>query len=174
MAIQPTPASPAGQGHDDFAGFDHAEQLLFCHAARARTRCRLEQTPFLADGRVIAVHLDNTSRADRIYVSAFDAAGALIDGDVLYIDHPGDELPVTPEFDHDFTGLEVPVGSDLEHLAQRDTGWIANLDTVREYDFADDRKGCQRQVFLAHLGDLLARNEAQGFIMSDEDASGAA
>jgi hypothetical protein len=149
---------------DEFRGFDEARTIMWCHEARARTYARLSQTTFLADENVVAVHIENTSRVDRVFLSAFDRKGRLLAGDTLFIDEPTEHLDVTPEFDHDFTNLSVPAGSELEEIINSETGWTANMPVLRGYDPLADRRATQRAVFLAHLGDMLNTGQAQGFL----------
>jgi hypothetical protein len=52
-----------------FQGFDEARRIMWCHEARARVRERLELTVFIADTGVSAVHVDNTTRADRVLLT---------------------------------------------------------------------------------------------------------
>lgn len=156
---------------EEFRGFDEARTILWCHEARARTHVRLGQTDFLADAAVAAVHVENTSRADRVFLSAFDGAGRLLRGDTLYVDEPTQHLDITPEFDHDFNGLAVPEGSELEEAVAGENGWVVDMTALREYDPLQDRRTTQRAVFLAHLGDMMATGQAKGFLLGKPDAS---
>lgn len=155
---------------DEFKGFSDARRIMWCHEIRARVIERLELTSFLADVAVAAVHVDNTSRADRIYLTAFDAAGRQLRGDTLYIDEPGQHLDIAPEFDHDFTNMSVAPGSDLDATVSREYGWVINMRALRAYDLIADRRATQRAVLLAHLPDLLNRGEARGFLLGPSDS----
>lgn len=157
-------------GSEEFRGFDEARTILWCYEARARTHLSLGQTDFLDDEAVAAVHVENTSRADRVFLAAFDSTGRLLRGDTLYIDEPTQHLDITPEFDHDFSGLAVPEGSELEEAVADESGWVVDMTTVREYDPVQDRRTTQRAVFLAHLGDMMASGQAKGFLLGKHDA----
>lgn len=154
-----------GLTSDEFRGFHEAERLMSHYRQRARVQARLDQTDFLADGAVAAVHVDNTSRADRAFLTAFDRSGRLLRGDTAYIDDPSQRLDVTPEFDHDFAGMAVPEGSELAEAVGREDGWVVSMDAVREYDPLGDRRTTQRAVFLAHLGDMMNDGRARGFVL---------
>jgi hypothetical protein len=156
---------------DEFRGFDEARSIMWCYEARSRTYARLSQTDFLANDAVAAVHVENTSRADRVFLAAFDRSGGLLFGDTLYIDDPTQRLDVTPEFDHDFTGMTVAAGSELEEAVERENGWVVNLDALRDYDPLEDRRTTQRAVLLAHLGDMMASGQARGFLFDKHHAA---
>lgn len=161
---------------DPFRGFDEARRIMWCHEARACVDRRISVTEFYDNNFISAVHVDNTARADRVYLSAFDNSGRHVGSDILYNDDPSDHLDVTPEFDHDFTALEVPAGSDLAGIIAEERGWVINMRALRTYDLNDDRRETQRVVFLAHLGDMLASGQASGFLTSpivvEDDESG--
>lgn len=157
---------------DDFRGFDEARRIMWCHEARIRAHTRLSQTDFLDDERIAAVHVENTSRADRVYLSAFDSQGHLMAGDTLYIDSPFERLDVTPEFDHDFTQMHVPADSQLEQLIDEGTGWTIDMSALRTYEPLVDRRATQRAVFLAHLGDMMNSGQARGFLFGGDALPG--
>ena len=156
---------------DEFRGFDEARSIMWCYEARSRIYARLSETDFLANDAVAAVHVENTSRADRVFLTAFDRSGGLLFGDTLYIDDPTQRLDVTPEFDHDFTGMTVAAGSELEEAVELENGWVVNLDALRDYDPLEDRRTTQRAVLLAHLGDMMASGQARGFLFDKHDAA---
>ncbi|MFB7917052.1 hypothetical protein [Streptomyces sp. NPDC056061] len=165
-----TSIQPVAPGSDDFRGFEEARTLMWCYEARSRVHERLGLTDFPADEAIMAVHVENTSRADRMFLSAFDHRGRLIRGDTLYVDEPGQRVDVTPEFDHDFTGMEIPVGSGLEQAVVRENGWVIDLQALREYDPIADRRATQRAVFLAHLADMLASGQARSLMFGGATA----
>ena len=66
-SMQPAP--------DEFEGFDEARRLLWCHETRTRVLTQLEQTSFLEADSLVSVHVDNTTRADRVFLTAFNADG---------------------------------------------------------------------------------------------------
>jgi hypothetical protein len=116
--------------------------------------------------------VNNISRADRAFLTAFDRAGHVTGGDTVYFDEPNQRLDVTPEFDHDFTSMPVPVGSELQRAVVREDGWVINMEVLRDHDLLADRRATQRAVFLAHLSDMMASGQARGFLleqMSDAD-----
>ncbi|MDP9904751.1 hypothetical protein [Arthrobacter bambusae] len=158
---------------DEFRGFNKARSIMWCHEIRARVIERLELTSFLADVFVAAVHVDNTSRADRVYLTGFDSAGRQLSGDTLYIDEPSQHLDIAPEFDHDFTNMAVTPGSELEAAINREYGWVINMRALRAYDLIADRRATQRAVLLAHLPDLMNRGEARGFLFGSSDSGNA-
>jgi hypothetical protein len=161
--------------HDDeFRGYFEALRLLSHHEGRARTHARLSRTDFLADESVVAVHVENTSRADRVFLSAFDRHGRLLRGDTLYVDYANQRLDVTAEFDHDYTGMPVPEGSELKEAVTRENGWVVDMHALREYDPAEDRRTTQRAVLLAHLGDLMANGQVRGFVLGQSGDPGPA
>jgi hypothetical protein len=163
--LQPEAPSPG-----EFQGYNKARCLMWCHEARARVFERLnKETAFIKDTSVEAVHVDNTKLADRVFLTAFDDEGRVVSGDTLYNDEPDQRLEVASEFDHDFTHMEVPPGSDLEKVVAREDGWVVNMEVVREYDVVDDRRKTQRAVVLAHLPDLMKRGEARGFLLGQDE-----
>ncbi|MEU6263703.1 hypothetical protein [Saccharopolyspora shandongensis] len=150
---------------NEFRGFDEARTIMWCHEARARVQERLGHTSFLADEAVVAVHVENTSRADRIFLTAYDRDGRLVSADTLYIDEPNQRLDITPEFDHDFTRMRFPAESELEQAIAREDGWVINMEVLRDHDLLADRRATQRAVLLAHLGDMMASGQARGFLL---------
>lgn len=162
------PQTPDG---DEFAGFAEAKRLLSCHHGRARTLERLAITDFFDDEAVVAVHVDNIARADRVYLTAFDAEGHRVGSDVLYTDEPDQHLDLTPEFDHLVTGLDVRASSELAALADTEYGWIIDMDVLRGYDPIVDRRDTQKAMVLAHLADMLDAGEARGFILGSPESS---
>ncbi|MEV7870173.1 hypothetical protein AB0P17_29700 [Streptomyces sp. NPDC088124] len=150
---------------DEFKGFDEARRIMWCYEARARVYQRFELTTFVVDTGVVAVHVDNTVWADRVFLMAFDKAGQQVGVDTLYIDEPGQHLDLAPEFDHDFTHMEVVPQSQLEQAIARENGWVVNLTALRNYDLAADRRATRRAVFLAHLQDMLKTGDVRGFLL---------
>lgn len=151
--------------NDEFRGFHEAERLMNNHRSRARVRERLSCTDFLSDDDVAAVHVESISRANRALTSAFDRAGRQLRGGTLYVDDPSQRLDVVPEFDHDYTGMAVPDGSDLAEAVCREDGWVVDMKALREYDLVEDRRTTQRAMFLAHLGDMMNDGRARGFVL---------
>lgn len=159
--------------YNEFQGFDEARRIMWCHEIRVRVLERLVLTSFIADSTISAVHVDNTSRADRIHLTAFDLAGGMLRGDTLYIDEASQHLDIAPEFDHDFTGMAVAPGSELEAAINREYGWVINMTALRAYDLIADRRATQRAVLLAHLPDLMNRGEARGFLLGPGESGNA-
>ncbi|WP_338675909.1 hypothetical protein V1460_25295 [Streptomyces sp. SCSIO 30461] len=159
--IQP---HPEASNSDEFKGFDEARRIMWCHDARARVYERFEQTSFIGDTNIAAVHVDNTRRADRVSLVAFDKAGQQVGVDTLYIDEPHQHLDIAPEFDHDFTGMDVIPDSPLKQAISRENGWVVNMKVLREYEPLVDRRSTQRAVFLAHLQDMMKNGEVRGFL----------
>lgn len=160
------------QGCDDmFIGFDNARRLMWCHEVRSRTFMRMTETSFISDRRVKAVHVDNTRRTDRVFLTAFDDDGNQIGSDTLYIDDPTQKVDVTPEFDHDFTNMAVREHSMLEKAVRRADGWVINMSALRDYELTLDRRATQREVFLAHLPDLMASGLMRGFTLGSSNAA---
>ncbi|GAB3245289.1 hypothetical protein [Arthrobacter pigmenti] len=151
--------------YDEFRGFEEARTLMWCHEARTLAHQRLESTAFLDDMAVAAVNVENTSRADRVVLTTFDQAGRQLGGETLYVDEPGQHLDVTPEFDHDFTSMQVPQGSELEQAIACEDGWVIDMEALRLYDPLADRRATQRAVLLAHLADMMASGQARGFLL---------
>jgi hypothetical protein len=162
-------AHPPTPNGDEFAGFAEAQRLLSCHQGRTRTLERLAITDFFDDEAVVAVHVDNIARADRDFLTAFDAEGHRVGSDVLYTDEPGQHLDLTPEFDHVVTGLDVRAGSELAALADAEEGWIIDMEVLRGYDPVADRRGTQKAMVLAHLADMLGTGEARGFVLGSPE-----
>lgn len=158
---------------NEFQGFDEARRIMWCHEIRARVLERFALTAFINDTAVAAVHVNNTERADRVFLTAFDGTGTKVHSDTLYIDEPGQHLDIAPEFDHDFTGMAVTPGSDLEAAIALENGWVINMTALRAYDFNADRCATQRAVLLAHLPDLMNRGEARGFPFGPGDTGNA-
>ncbi|WP_284574748.1 hypothetical protein [Streptomyces sp. 2P-4] len=148
----------------EFEGFNEARRIMWCYEARARVSERFEETSFLADANVAAVHVDNTTRADRVFLVAFDEAGRQVGVDTLYVDGPNQHLDVASEFDHDFTGMDVVLDSQLDQAISRENGWVVNLKVLREYEPLADRRATQRAVFLVHLQDMMKNGEVRGFL----------
>ncbi|KAB7839488.1 hypothetical protein [Streptomyces mobaraensis] len=155
---------PEASGSDEFKGFDEARRIMWCHEARTRVYERFKQTSFIGDANVAAVHVDNTTRADRVFLVAFDKAGQQVGVDTLYIDEPNQHLDIAPEFDHDFTGMDVAPDSQLGQAISRENGWVVNLKVLRDYEPLADRRSTQRAVFLAHLQDMMKNGEVRGFL----------
>ncbi|MGW3973898.1 hypothetical protein ACWEFD_32000 [Streptomyces ardesiacus] len=149
---------------DEFKGFNEARRIMWCHDARARVYERFEQTSFIGDTNVAAVHVDNTTRADRVFLVAFDKDGQQVGIDTLYIDEPNQHLDIAPEFDHDFTGMDVIPDSPIEQAISRENGWVVNMTALREYDLLADRRATQREVFLEHLKDMMKKGDVRGFL----------
>jgi hypothetical protein len=161
-----------GSNSDEFKGFNEARRLMWCHEARARVHEQLELTTFIADSNVAAVHVDNTARADRVFLVAFDKGGQQVGIDTLYIDEPSQRLDIAPEFDHDFTDMDVAPASQLEQAIARENGWVVNLTALRGYDLIADRRATQRAVFLAHLQDMIAGGVVRGFLFGTGESDG--
>ena len=158
----------------EFQGFDEARTLLWCYGMRARVHRRLrDETSFLADHRVAAVHVENIARADRVVLTAFSRDGHRLSADTLYVDEANERLDVAAEFDHDFTHMAVAPDSELEQIISRETGWVIDMRALRNYDLLDDRHATQRAVVLAHLGDMMKTGEIKGFLLggSGENAA---
>ncbi|MFF3697351.1 hypothetical protein [Streptomyces sp. NPDC002221] len=155
---------PAASNSDEFKGFNEARRIMWCHEARARVYERFQQTSFIGDAKVAAVHIDNTSRADRVFLVAFDKAGQRVGADTLYVDEPNQRLDIASEFDHDFSGMEVVPNSQLCQAISRENGWVVNLKALREYEPLADRRATQRAVFLAHLQDMMKKGEVREFL----------
>ncbi|MFE4834469.1 hypothetical protein ACFRAU_07285 [Arthrobacter sp. NPDC056691] len=162
---------PEASDSDEFPGFEEARTLMWCYEDRARTHARLNQTDLIADESVVAVHVENTSRADRVFLSAFDREGRLLRGDTLYVDDANERLDVTAEFDHDYTGMPVAEGSELKEAIARENGWVVDMHALREYNPGDDRGNTQRAVLVAHLGDMMASGQARGFLLGKDDVA---
>lgn len=161
-----TPMQPAP---DEFEGFDEARRLLWCHETRTRVLTQLEQTSFLEADSLVSVHVDNTTRADRVFLTAFNADGRQVGCDTLYIDTPDQRMDIAPEFDHDFTQMTVATNSELEDLIAKETGWVIDLTELRAYDVVADRHATQRKMFLAHLGDMMNSGQAKGFLFGQSE-----
>lgn len=166
-------------GEDDdscLRGFFRAMRIMFCHQARTRVHERLEITSFPDDGRIAAVHVDNTTRADRVFLTAFDRDGRRIGSDTLYVDDPAQRLDVVPEFDSDFTSMGIVHGSDLAAAVARADGWVVDMSALRRYDPSQDRRSTQRAVFMEHLADMMASGQIDAFLLggggSDGDQEG--
>lgn len=160
-----TKQPPEAGDSSGFLGFEKARRIMWCYEARARVHRRFLETSFLTEDSVAAVHVDNTTRADRVFLTAYDADGALLSGDILYVDDPRQPMDVVPEFDHDYTNLKVAQDSDLGAAVDREFGWVVNMRALRSYDNEIDRQLTQRAVVLSHLPDMLHRGDATGFIV---------
>ncbi|MFD3970223.1 hypothetical protein [Streptomyces cyaneofuscatus] len=160
---------PEASDSDEFKGFNEAQRLMWCHDARARVYERFMLTDFIDDANVAAVHVDNTSRADRVFLVAFDMFGQQVAVDTLYTEEPSQHLHITPEFDHDFTGMDVVPDSQLDQAISRENGWVVNLKELREYDPLADRRATQRALFLAHLQDMMKNGDVRSFLFGRDD-----
>lgn len=161
--VHPQPA------FDDFRGFDKARTILWCHEARHRVHAGLSQTDYLSDEAVCSVHVDNTTRGDRCFLTAFDVGGRKIGGLTLYVDVPEQRLDIVPEFDHDFTNMPVPDDSDLASIVEGESGWVIDVDALRRYDPLQDRRDTQRGVLIAHLADMTADGRIRGSFRPGSD-----
>ncbi|NEA19752.1 hypothetical protein [Streptomyces halstedii] len=155
---------PEASSSDEFKGFNEARRIMWCHEARTRVYERFKQTSLIGDPNAAAVHVDNTTRADRVFLVAFDKAGQQVGVDTLYIDEPDQHLDVASEFDHDFTGMDVVRDSQLDQAISRENGWVVNLEVLRTYEPLADRRATQRAVFLAHLQDMMRNGAVRGFL----------
>ncbi|MEU8433302.1 hypothetical protein AB0I68_16815 [Streptomyces sp. NPDC050448] len=154
----------------EFKGFNEARRIMWCYEARARVCERFEETSFIGDANVAAVHVDNTTRADRVFLVAFDEAGRQVGVDTLYVDGPNQHLDIASEFDHDFTGMDVVPDSQLDQAISRENGWVVNLKVLREYEPSVDRRATQRAVFLVHLQDMMKNGEVRGFLFGQGES----
>lgn len=148
---------------DEFVGFNEARRIMWCHEVRSRTFTRMTETTFIANPRVSSVHVDNTARTDRIFLSAFDHDGVQVGSEILFVDDPTQQIDITPEFDHDFTQLVVRPGSQLADAVNQCNGWVINMEALRAYDLELDRRTTQREVFMAHLPDLMSAGQVREF-----------
>ncbi|WP_030894284.1 hypothetical protein [Streptomyces sp. NRRL F-5053] len=164
-----TSLPPSTPGSDEFRGFDEARKIMWCYEARNRVYERLGETSFITDKTVAAVHVENTSRVDRVSLTAFNDDGRSVGADTLYVDDPSQSLDVTPEFDHDYTGMKVATGSELEQAIGGEDGWVINMRALRAYNQLADRRATQRAVLLAHLSDMMANGQARGFFLGDDN-----
>ncbi|MFI1408773.1 hypothetical protein ACH4Y0_02360 [Streptomyces sp. NPDC020707] len=155
---------PEASNSDEFKGFNEARRIMWCYDARVRVYERFKQTSFIGDTNVAAVHVDNTSRADRVFLVAFGKAGQRVSVDTLYIDELNEHLDIAAEFDHDLTGMDIVPNSELDRAISRENGWVVNLKVLREYDPLADRRATQRAVFLAHLQDMMKNGHVRGFL----------
>lgn len=137
------------------SGFEKARRIMWCHELRARVHERLAQTSFIDDPEIVAVHVLNSSDADRVILTAFDRSGRRVGQQSLFFHQRGQYLDIAPEFDHDFTGMSVPAASELSAIVGSITGWVINMAPLRAYDVAEDRAATQRELLLAHLPDLV-------------------
>lgn len=149
--------------HKDFSGFDEARRIMWCHEVRAMVHHRLTCSALYADSRITAIHINHMALCDRSELTGYDATGAVVATDVLYNEEGCQHLEIASEFDHDFTNLAVPAGSDLECAAACEDGWIVNMAVVRKYNFYDDRRTTQRAVLLQHMADLINTGQATMF-----------
>lgn len=163
MAV-PLPSTPEP---DEFTGFNEARRIMWCHEARARVYDRISMTSFLVDTRISTVHVNNTARADREFLSAFDSSGRRVSADTLYIDEPQQRLDVAVEFDHDYNRTPVPNDSELADVIALESGWVIDMTQLRAYDPLRDRRATQRAVFLAHLSDMMSNGQARGFMLGN-------
>ncbi|MEW1548378.1 hypothetical protein [Streptomyces tsukubensis] len=161
---------PEASNSDEFKGFNEARRIMWCHDARTRVYERFKQTNFIADTNVAAVHVDNTTRLDRVFLVAFDMAGQQSGVDTLYIDEPHQHLDIASEFDHDFSGMDVVPDSQLDQIISRENGWVVNLTVLRKYEPLADRRATQRAVFLALLQDMMRSGQVRGFLFGQGES----
>lgn len=159
-----------------FRGFDQARHVLWCYEARARVYNRLFMTSFLADPTVLAVHVDDWRRPDRVFLTAFDHEGGQCGGDTLY---NGDDLRsdcgLDRVIDFELVDLDVEVDerSDLASCLGAD-GWIIDMRKLRSYSHDADRRATQKAALLAHLQDMLADGDARALLFGKDSLSGTA
>lgn len=158
---------------DEFVGFNKARSIMWCYEVRSRTFLRLSETDFVADTTVSSVHVNNTARTDRIFLSAFDKHGRRVGSETLFVDDPAQQVDITPEFDHDFTSMAVQSDSQLAEAVDRGNGWVINMDALRAYDLDADRSATQLQIFMTHLPDLMAAGHVRTFAIGSTSPAGA-
>ncbi len=151
------------EAHAD--GFDRARAIIRGHELRACARERLDATDFVADPQVCAVHVDNVSRSDRAYLTAFDAYGEACGHETLYVDDFNQRIDLTPEFDHDWTAMTVLSGSELARIVASEVGWVIDMGALRAFDLERDRAATERAAFLALLGNMMGSGQARGFLV---------
>jgi hypothetical protein len=159
-----------------FRGFDQARHGLWCYESRARVYNRLFVTSFLADPKILAVHVDNWRRADRVFLTAFDHNGGQCGADTLY---NGDDLRSDCSLDRvvDFEvvdpdlGLDLDERSDLAACLGKD-GWTIDMRKLRSYNHDADRRSTQKAAVLAHLQDMLADGDARALLFGEDSISG--
>lgn len=159
-----------------FRGFDQARHVLWCYESRARVYNRLFMTSFLADPKVLAVHVDDWRRADRVFLTAFDHEGGQFRADTLY---NGDDLRSDCSLDRvaDFElagrdlGPDVDERSDLVSCLGGD-GWIIDMRKLRSYNHDADRRRTQKAAVLAHLQDMLADGDARALLFGENSICG--
>lgn len=138
---------------EDTCGFDRARTLVARYDARVLVYEVLSDTSFLDDSRIAFVHVDNTTRADRMTLTGCDALGSRVATDVHYDDF-GRGMQVVPEFSLYCSGAQLVPTSDLDTLSP--DGWIVDLSLVRGYDQSADRSTIQRASMMEHLKDMVA------------------
>lgn len=146
-----------------FEGFDKTLRIVSEHLRRVQVYEQFELTTFIADERVVVVHIDNTTHADRVHLSAFDKDGIQVGSDIVYLDEPGQRFDLIPEFNGAGTGRSFPRGTALELLVVQETGWVADMDKVRAYDLNADRAKTQRTSFLENLKDMIRTGKVRSF-----------
>lgn len=159
---------------DNFTGFDQTRHALHSHEARVHVYLTMANSIYFIDERVAFVHVDNTSRLDRMLLTAFDDAGSQLGSDVIYNDD-GRGLDEVPEFSPRLTGLMVSTDSALGRLTE--DGWVIDMEALCSYDILADRKSTQRTMALALLSDMIVDGEARcllfGSDLSGSDAPAA-
>lgn len=148
---------------DEFAGFNEARHIMRCHEIRSRAFLRLNETSFVHDTNVMAVHVNNTTRTDRVLLTAFGTSGRRIATDTLYVDDPTQRLEVASKFDHTCTQMRVPLMSDLSESIDRANGWVLDMAEMRRYCIHGDRQATQRAALMAHLPDLMSDGQVRSF-----------
>lgn len=138
---------------EDISGFDRARTILARHDARTLIYEMLVATDFLDMSAITFVHVDNTSRADRMTLTGCDALGNRLATDVHY-DDDNTGLWIVPEFSLYYSGTTPVPTSELDTLSQ--DGWIIDLSIMRQHDVDSDRRTTQRAIMLALLGDMIA------------------
>lgn len=148
---------------DKFAGFNEARRLMRSHELHARAFTRLEETSFIGDLRIAAVHVDNSTRTNRLFLTAYDHHGQQVATDTLYVDDPTQRLEVASKFDHTATRMRVPLMSDLSESIDRANGWVLDMAEMRRYCILGDRQTTQRAALMAHLPDLMSDGQVRRF-----------
>lgn len=153
---------------DNFRGFDRARQLIWCHETRLRVHHYLSGIDVIDNCQIRSVHIESTSWPAVATLEEFDKYGCEIGEHVIPFVSPDEHLPIASEFDHDFTQMNVPAGSDLELAIKADTGWVVDMDALRRYDPIVDRNAVQRDSFVAFLGDMVRTGQVTPSSFDDD------
>lgn len=148
---------------DNYRGLNETRRLLDSYDKRVSLYAQLKAVGLFHDLFVRSVHVDNSQRADRCELTAYNFKGSVIRACTVFRDEPAEELVLVPEFSSMFTNMTVQPDSELAEMVDKD-GWIIDMMALRTYDPVTDRQATQREIFLSIFPDVMQLGMVRGFM----------